>query len=196
MDKLPKFIGLRGAIGAGKDTAAAYLCYHFAYTVLGFSDPVYESVYRLNPAIVVAHHKAEYLQTIVDKLGWDTAKRRYPAIRAMLQVTGTENGREVFGPDCWVDVAKRRVRQHGFPDNPGKRFVFRDVRFGNEADWIYEQGGEIWDIVGRTSEEVSILKPHTSEQQTFKVTRTVLNDGTIPQFHKRINEIIKGFLGE
>lgn len=191
MDKLPKILGLRGAIGAGKDTAAAYLCHYFGYKIMGFSDPVYESLYRLNPAVVVAHHRVEYLQTIVDKLGWDIAKRRYPAIRAMLQVTGTENGREIFGPDCWVEIGRARARESGAP-----RIVFRDVRFGNEADYIYQEGGQIWEIIGRTSEEVSLLAPHKSELQTFESTLKILNDGTIPQFHKRINEVIKTFLGE
>ena len=191
MNKLPKFIGLKGAIGSGKDTCATYLAHFFGYAMLGFSDPVYESLYRLNPAIIIAHHRAVYLQTLVDKLGWDVAKRRYPEIRAMLRTIGTENGRNVHGQYCWVTVAKQRVKSLNAP-----RVVFRDVRFPEEAEYILANGGEIWEIQGRVSDEVATLPEHTSEQQQFPIDKILLNDGSLPQFHRRINEVVKSYLPE
>jgi hypothetical protein len=188
-DKLPPIIGLRGAIGSGKDTAAEFLSYYFGYKVMGFSDPVYESLYRLNPAIPVAHHRFVYLQTLVDSMGWDTAKRKYPAIRQGLRVIGTENGREVHGNDCWLKIASSRMQQSDCP-----RFVFRDVRFPEEATFIRNRGGEIWLIDGRTSPELAILPEHKSEQQQFAVDRLIMNDSTIPVFQRRITEILKGKL--
>jgi hypothetical protein len=191
MNKLPSFIGLKGAIGSGKDTCATYLCHFFGYSMIGFSDPVYESLYRLNPAIVIAHHRAVYLQTLVNKHGWDIAKRRYPEIRAMLRTIGTENGRNLFGPYCWVNIAKQRVKEMNAP-----RVVFRDVRFPEEAEYIYANGGEIWEIEGRVSDEVALLPQHSSEQQLFTISRKILNDGSLPQFHRRINEVMKTYLPE
>ena len=189
LDKLPKIIGLRGPIGSGKDTAATWLAFHFGYGIIGFSDPVYESLYRLNPAIGIAHHRYVYLQTLVDKDGWDIAKRRYPAIRQMLRTIGTENGRDLFGNYCWVNICQQRMRNQGFP-----RYAIRDLRFPEEAEFIKNNGGVIWEIQGRVSEEVAALPSHRSEEQTFAVDRVVLNDGSLPQFQRRITEIMKGYL--
>jgi hypothetical protein len=189
LDKLPPIIGLRGEIGSGKDTAATWLAFHFGYGIIGFSDPVYESLYRLNPPVLIAHHRCVYLQTLVDKDGWDTTKRRYPAVRQMLRTIGTENGRDIFGPWCWVNIAKQRTRARGLP-----RYAFRDVRFPEEVEHIKSEGGEIWEIQGRVSEEVATLPSHRSEQQQLAVDRIVLNDGSLPQFQRRITEIMRGFL--
>ena len=189
LDKLPPIIGLRGAIGSGKDTAASWLAYHFGYGIMGFSDPVYEALYRLNPPVLVAHHRCIYLQTLVDKDGWDTIKRRYPAVRQMLRTIGTENGRDLFGNYCWVNIAKQRMQEKNLP-----RYAIRDLRFPEEAEFIKSNGGEIWEIQGRVSEEVATLPAHRSEQQQFAVDRIVLNDGSLPQFQRRITEIMKGFL--
>jgi hypothetical protein len=189
VDKLPKIIGLCGDIGSGKDSVASYLCHYFGYGMLGFSDPVYESLWRLNPAIVVGHHRAVYLQTLVESLGWDAAKRRYPAIRAMLRTMGHENGRLVFGNYCWINIAKERIKASKSP-----RHAFRDLRYPEEAEWVYSLGGEVWKIDGRVSEEVASLPKHPSEGNSFPISRVIMNDSSIPVLQRRVNEIMKGFL--
>jgi hypothetical protein len=191
VDKLPKIIAICGEIGSGKDTAATYLAYNYGYNMIGFSDPVYENLYRLNPAIVIAHHRAVYLQVLVDKHGWDHVKRLYPAVRQMLRVEGTENGRNVHGPYCWVNVAKKRMRESGHP-----RFVIRDLRFPEEVELVRSEGGVIWRIEGRQSPEVAALPAHISESHKNAIAsdKVILNDGTLPAFHRKINEIMKGYL--
>lgn len=189
IDRLPKVIGLNGPIGAGKDTVAAYLGIYFTYKIMGFSDAVYESLYRLNPAIVLSAQRCEYLQTMVDTHGWDHVKRRYPAVRAMLRIQGTENGRNVHGADCWVKVAEERRKE--FIDS---RIVFRDLRFPNEADYIRSVGGEIWRIEGRISDEVASLAKHVSEQHVIEPDKIIINDGTLNRLYHRINTMLSWYL--
>lgn len=189
--KLPKIIALCGEIGCGKNTAATYLAYNFGYKLIGFADPVYESLYRLNPAIVIGHHRAVYLQVLVDKHGWDYTKRLYPAVRQMLRTIGTENGRDIFGPYCWVNVAKKRMNESGHP-----RFAIHDLRFPEEAEFVRSEGGLIWRIEGRISPEVAALPDHVSESHKNRIPadRIIMNDGALPTFHRRINEVIRGYL--
>ena len=189
--KLPRIIAICGEIGAGKDTSATYLAFNYGYKIIGLSDPVYEAVYRLNPAIVIGHHRAVYLQTLVDKDGWDATKRMYPAVRQMLRTQGTENGRNVHGPYCWINIAKSRMAESGHP-----LWVIRDLRFPDEAEWIKSEGGVIWRIEGRTSPEVASLPTHVSEshKNQFACDRIIQNDGELPTLYRRINEIMKGYL--
>jgi hypothetical protein len=189
VDRLPKTIGLNGPIGAGKDTVASYLGIYFTYEIMGFSDPVYENLYRLNPGIVVGHNKVEYLQTIVNTHGWDYAKRRYSIVRGMLRTEGTENGREIHGSDCWVKVAQRRVENSNKP-----RFVFRDVRFPEEVDFIRSLNGEVWRIEGRVSDEVQNLPNHISEQHVIEPDKIIVNDGTLSRLYHRVNTLLSWYL--
>lgn len=186
--KLPKIIAICGEIGAGKDTTAKYLAYNFGYKIIGFSDPVYENLYRLNPAIIIAHHRAVYLQTLVDKYGWDYTKRLYPAVRQMLRIEGTENGRKIHGDYCWVNICKKRMAADGHP-----LWVIRDLRFPEEVEWIKSEGGAIWRIEGRVSPEVAALPEHDSESHKNKIPadRIIQNDGELPTLYRRINEIMK-----
>lgn len=188
--QLPKLIGLKGAIGAGKDTVANYLVAHFGYTKRGFSDPVYESLYALNPPVIVGHHRVIHLQVLVDRHGWDFVKRTYPAVREWLRVVGTEAGRDVHGENCWVTVLDQRRHAGG-----DIRTAIRDVRFANEAQYILDNGGEIWEIQGRTSPEVASLKQHRSEGNLFPITRVLHNDSTLPLLYRRINAIFDTILG-
>ena len=189
IDRLPKLIALNGAIGSGKDTVAEYLGIYFDYSILGFSDVIYESLYRLNPAVLLGTGRAEHLQRIVDSYGWDHVKRRYPAVRAMLRTQGTENGRNIHGDDCWLKVSQRRMEQSGKP-----RFVFRDLRFPNEADFIRSLGGQIWRIEGRVSEEVGNLPEHVSEQHIIEPDRVLVNDGTVARLYHRVNSLMAWYV--
>jgi hypothetical protein len=188
---LPRIIALNGGIGSGKDTAATYLAHNYGYKMIGFSDPIYQSLYRLNPPIIIGHHRAVYLQTLVDEHGWDAAKRMYPAIRQMLRIEGTENGRDVHGPFCWVNALSKRTKQDEHP-----RWVIRDLRFPEEVEWVKSEGGVIWVIEGRQTPEVASLPSHVSEshRNAIPADKRLLNDGTLQTFYRRINDTIKGYL--
>jgi len=189
IDRLPKFIALNGPIGSGKDTVAEYLCIYFEYQIVGFSDPIYEGLYRLNPAVILGANRAEYLQKLVDNYGWDYVKRRHPAVRNMLRIQGTENGRNLHGENCWIDIIHKRIMESGKP-----RFVFRDLRFPNEADFIHSLGGQIWKIEGRLSEEAENLPDHISEKHYIEPDKVLLNDGTLARLYHRIHSQIAWYL--
>ena len=189
LNSLPKFIGLRGPIGSGKDTVADYLVAHYGYEKKGFSDPVYESLYLLNPPVIVGKHRVIHLQILVDTHGWDFVKRAYPCVREWLRIIGTEAGRDIHGQDCWIKVADKRVDV-----SSAKRFAIRDVRFPNEAEYIKDNGGEIWEIQGRISEEVALLKKHRSEGNQIPVDRIIHNDSSLPMLYRRLNAVLDTFL--
>ena len=109
-----------GKAGAGKSYASKYLCEKYNYILAKFAYPVY--------------HLAEDYCGMIQK------------DRKLLQIIGTDIGREKFGIDIWVqrfiqDLAIiKKTYQRLY--NQEVRFVSDDVRFINEHnvlksnDWV------------------------------------------------------------
>jgi hypothetical protein len=171
-----QIIGLCGYAGSGKDTAAAGLVAE-GWTRVAFADGVREALLALNPEISMAH-LSSYL---VHWGGWDEAKRQIPEIRTLLQRMGTEVGRAFFGDDCWINIARRKIK-----DINGN-VVITDVRFENEADAIYAMGGEVFRI---ERPGVGPKNDHASEKLEFFVNRTISNDGTTQELQDRLRQFV------
>lgn len=148
-------VGIAGYARAGKDTAAQGLV-DIGWTKAAFADPLKRALEILDPIVDVDY---DGIGVSTDRLsddltlvgGWDVAKAVNPEIRRLLQVFGTEVGRNLFGEDFWVKQAL---------DGAYPYTVFSDVRFKNEADAIREAGGiVIW--VERPG--VGPLNDHASE---------------------------------
>ena len=148
-------IALTGAAGAGKDTVADILGFHFGYTRIAFADPVRACLLALDPKVT----NDKRVSDIVDRCGWEQAKRSYPEIRALLQRFGTDAIREI-APEFWIDCAFGAAMLTVGP------VVFTDTRFDNEVDAAREMGGyhihverEVAPVVGHVSERSITRKP-------------------------------------
>lgn len=163
-------VGLCGLAGAGKDSVAEILEAKLGFKRASFAEDIRTALYTLNP--IVGRRWFFWtvrLQDAVDRLGWDQAKRRYPEIRRLMQVFGTEVGREQFGQKFWLD----RTFSHFTADDD---VAISDVRMQNEVDTIQESGGfVIW--VKRPG---LVRMPHKSEQLDFEAAcdAIILNDGS------------------
>jgi hypothetical protein len=157
-------IGLSGYAQSGKDTVAELLCLNYGYKRVSFADPMREALLRLNP--VVGH---EPLSHLVNDYGWELAKHN-PEVRRLLQVFGTQVGREMFGENFWVDLAFKQVTQD--------RVVFSDVRFPNEAQAIIDKGGQVWRVQREGHKPVNL---HASEiaMDNWRFDDLILNHGDL-----------------
>lgn len=145
-------IGLSGYARSGKDTAADHLISRHGFTRYSFAAPMKEAMYKLNP-IVHSDTIGEFrYKNLVDVYGLDSAKESNPEIRRLLQVFGTEVGREMFGENFWVDLALNSIKE--------ENVVISDVRFKNEADAIRSIGGQVWRI---NRHGVGPVTDHSSE---------------------------------
>lgn len=133
---LPKVIAVVGRIGAGKDVICDYLVTKYHGTKRGFSDPLYQILDIINPAIPVGEslvtQKFKYYKDLVAEYGQDRAKRMFPEIRRLLQVIGTECGRNIHGPQCWTNAMARASASDHLT-------CVRDCRFPSEVDWVRSQ---------------------------------------------------------
>jgi hypothetical protein len=119
-------LGLSGKSGSGKDHIASNiitrqygyvpfsLAWHIKTGLIGKNAATYEEVFITKP----------------------------PHIRHLMQHDGTENGRDIYGQDIWLDTAYAWMRlvyeQWGIV-----RFVIPDVRFPNEVEYIQRKGGKV-----------------------------------------------------
>ncbi len=132
----PRIIGLHGYAQSGKDTVASMLD---GYERLAFADRLRECVYTLNPEVTF-HDLRTRVQTLVDMHGWDYAKVNCDEIRRLLQVFGTEVGRELIKDGLWVDIVLDQMAD-GL-EHPEAKFVITDLRFPNEVDGLSIFGDE------------------------------------------------------
>lgn len=184
--KLPRIIGCIGIQGAGKDSVCKILESVYYYKMRGFSDPGYESLYKLDPFI---QQYQENLRGIVDRYGWETAKRSCDEIRVFLQKIGTDCGRDVFGQDCWINVMHDRRMEDGKLST-----AIRDVRFENEIHYIRHNMGKI--IWVKRPGVANVGDTHRSESlDRAKYADAIIeNTGSLKDLEDRVIEVMEGFV--
>jgi hypothetical protein len=145
-------IGLSGYARSGKDTVAEHLVLKHGFIQKSFAVPMKEAMYTLNPIVSNDSVGVFRYRSLVDAYGLDKVKEDYPEVRRLLQVFGTEVGRDMFGLNFWVDLVLKDLKS--------VNTVISDVRFKNEADSIKSAGGQVWRI---NRNGVGPVTDHSSE---------------------------------
>lgn len=180
----PLVIGLSGYARAGKDTVARILV-DAGFHQASFAAALKEALYRLNPSVMwPGIARSAEVRQVVDLIGWEKAKDNVPDIRGLLQRMGTEVGRDLFGPDFWVELAFQRL-PGGVP------VVFSDVRFVNEADAVRAAGGQVWRIERPGCGPVN---GHASESALdgYDFDWLVLNSGSLDDLRTQVLMAVPG----
>lgn len=195
-----KVIGLAAnRPGAGKDTVAAMLREELdpGYVVKrqGFADAL-----KLSAALALGHvPTGEGDDAVQDAVAWCDRLKDAGTVaafldehgftpdvevsgRRFLQLYGTEAHRDVFGGNFWVD-AVLPVGPAAKTRHPGVDVLLvPDVRFVNEAERVYQYGGEVWHVFapGEADDDHSAetgLPPEV-------IHRHVLNVGTLDELRR------------
>jgi hypothetical protein len=139
-------IGLSASAGKGKDYVGKLikqrgfynvsLAWHFKIHCISHGDATYEEVFDTKP----------------------------PRVRRLLQILGTEQGREVWGEDIWVNTLFAWMTLY-HKDWGMDKFVIPDVRFPNELRAIQRLGGRVYRVTGdRLGDLTEEAWSHPSEQ--------------------------------
>lgn len=108
--------------------------------------------------------------------------------RLVLQLAGTEGGRNVFGWPLWVETVARRIQ-----DSDHDRWVIPDVRFPNEAEAVIQWNGQVYEVEREVAHASGGTKGHDSETAMEKFdgwTDIVHNNSSFEDLYKGIEEII------
>lgn len=169
-------VGLCGAAGSGKTTAAQELVRRLHYKRHRFAGPLKDMlrVIGLTDAQVDGDQK---------EVPCDLLCGRTP--RHAMQTIGTQWGRECIGEDFWIRAWTATLPQC-------HHVVVDDVRFDNEADAIRSLGGVIVRIDRPNLDVTDSLekRAHASEAGLTSVDIVVVNDGTIDQLFGMLTDAL------
>ena len=173
-------VGLTGYAGSGKDAAAAGLI-ALNWKRVSFAEPLRQMLLALNPFLP----SGLTLQYVVENQGWEGAKKS-PEVRRLMQVMGTEVGRDMIDDDLWVKLAKKTMDDCF---HLGKNVVFTDVRFPNEVEMIRFNGGKIIRI---HREGTKPAQNHVSDTNVdlLTVDREIINSGTVEDLQNALKSIL------
>ena len=150
-------IGISGKAGTGKDyIAQKYFVQQYSYKTFSFA--WHFKVWLIGKGV------ATFDEVFATKP---------PAVRKMLQLEGTEYGRDVYGPDVWCNTAltwMQTLADNGY----GTNYVIADCRFPNEAAFIHSRGGKVIRIHAPRRAENNSL----TEEARQHISETALDEYT------------------
>lgn len=180
-------IGIHGLAGAGKDTVADYLVEQYDFEKIAFAQPIKDAaqiIFGLYPEVFIDR---ELKERVIPWLG--------KSPRQIAQLIGTEFGRQHFGDDIWIKVAKQRIdawREEVVDQtfHPLCGIVITDVRFENEAAFVRAEGGVVWHIHRPGVDPVS---SHVSENGIAVADRDLVihNDGLKFELFDKVDALIR-----
>lgn len=198
-----KVLGLGGAYGSGKDEIASRLVLH-GWLNYGMSDMLNQSLLVLNPMIPITddpdwalHPPEEYTwmryQVFHAQVGYVKAKEN-PEVRRLLQVLGTDVGREMIDQNVWVDMTRRSMQKS---IDLGYKVVVTGIRYENELQMVQAMGGSAWWVHRSGHSMVGTSATHSSETTLNyeDFDDVYYNTSTLKDLHADIdNMVIRGAL--
>ena len=174
---MKNLIALTGLAGSGKTTAADYLVNAHGFICIKFADPLKS---MLQP-----------LGLTLDDIEGEGKERPHPLLcgktpRFAMQTLGTEWGRDMIGPDLWVNIWTKRAYT-ALRNN--QMVVADDCRFENSAAAVRALGGTIIRLEGRMCFAGPATEWHGSEGLEWKADGEIENDGTIADLHRKLDAL-------
>lgn len=179
-----RIIGLSGYARSGKDTVAAHLERNWGYERRAFADALKDIACALDPLVELADGGTSRLAGLVERVGWEAAKR-HPDVRRLLQRLG-QSVRDRCGEDTWLDVVMTDISAR-----PRAHYAISDVRYVNEAEAIRDAGGALWRI---ERPGVRPVNSHLSESSLDDWPFDVVldNDSDVKALYEKVDRMLGG----
>lgn len=158
-------IGIAGKMGTGKSTVAKMIAEKINGKIVPFAKP---------------------LKDLATQMGWNGVKDEKG--RRLLQLLGTECGRECIGEDIWISHWLYEIHKR---ENNGYHIIADDVRFENELNVIrVHPNGILIKIKRLTNQQDS---EHASERDLpdSLFDYVIINDGSIEQLEEKVWSILQ-----
>lgn len=156
-------IAVSGKLGSGKD----YVTNNYILKMLS-TPKVTKMAFADHIKVTVASQRNWSLERL---LAGDKTQEE----RRALQIAGTEQGRDVHGPDIWVTTMANWIKLRQLRGDDIDVVLVTDCRFPNEAKWVEDNGGFLCRVnaldrheaaLRRTSDDPEVIagiRSHVSE---------------------------------
>lgn len=171
-------IGLVGYARSGKDTVATLMQEHAEFQRFALADGVRDAAYELNP-LVADEYEVQYLQDLVDELGWELAKG-YPDVRKTLQSVGQLFKSQV-DEHFWITRVARKMRE-----TRAKNVLITDIRFPEEVILVDS-------VVRIVRPGVGPVNDHVSETGINSIPHDFIlyNEGSLEDQRENVADLVE-----
>lgn len=177
----PLLIGLAGLKGAGKDTAAEWLCFHGFFERIALADPIKDGLAAMLGLNAYTFSEPALKETVIDWLGCTP--------RHLMQTLGTEWGQRYVARDVWTRIAQHKIDTNNRMGDAAPPIVVTDIRFEHEVEWLRSQGGQIWHI--RRNQQAQDVHPSEQGVEIHPDDTIILNTGSLAQLHAQLASALK-----
>jgi hypothetical protein len=170
-------VGITGYATAGKDEIADVLVEEYGFVKIGMSDALNNYLRILNPVVAADAPSLLRYSDAIATHGYVEAKARYPEVRRLLQVMGTEIGRAIDS-DMWVKELNKLASNH-------QRVVTTGIRFPNEYT-------DLTCLIAVERPGVGPLNDHPSENIDDIIDQADYffnNDGTVDLLRENVRSL-------
>lgn len=159
---IPKMIlvGICGKMGSGKDYVASNYVIPYLEKVLKKKAMCFSMADQIK-VNAMTKHNLSYEQVYVKKT---------KETRRLLQVEGTEHGRQVYGEDIWIKYYSSWLQ---VLHNKGIDCIITpDIRFQNEAQYIKDNNGILIKVVAPSRNEKRLQDESKGDRDTYNKMKT------------------------
>ncbi|GAB2572567.1 hypothetical protein GCM10027168_01720 [Streptomyces capparidis] len=184
----PPHIALIGRARSGKDTIAARLVSHHAYTRIAFADPLKEMALSIDP--IVAYEPSGYeplpirLTDVVRRVGWERAKDEFPEVRRTLQRAGQAARDHDAG--FWLGIALDKV---DVADAWNLPVVITDCRYPNEAAALKARGFKLARVTRQCASDRTAQHQSETALDGYPADVTIANTGTVDDLNRLVDQL-------
>ncbi len=178
-------VGVTGKKQAGKDTVASYLALTHSAIVHSFAEPLYDML------SCMLGEEFPYLEDRSTPDKESIIPRYGVSLRHMLQTLGTEWGQKLIHKEVWVRHAESWLEEAAQDFGSDQCFVFSDVRFDHEAEFIKKYEGIIIKVIRASADFV--VDEHESEKgiQDKYIDYVVSNNTTIVSLGSQVDRVMR-----
>lgn len=141
---------------------------------------------RVSPYFSNEKDALEYKVKLDDYVHGSQMENELLTPRKILQLLGTEGGRDVIHPNIWVNATLGDLTEND-------RIIITDARFPNEVIGIKKKKGIVVKIIRPSVVSTSTHPSETSLNNYTDWDYVIVNDGTLEQLEEKVERMLRHF---
>jgi hypothetical protein len=170
-------IGIAGKMGCGKD----YICNNIII-------PYFKSYGKSILQVSFADQIKVNVMTKNDISFNDVFVEKTTVTRKLLQIEGTESGRNVYGDDIWIKYFDNWLQI--YKSRGIENFICTDVRFKNELEYIKKNGGIVIKVIAPKRNYQRLYNESKGDKKVIDTLQSHLSECDLDNTHNSLFDLV------